>query len=165
MVRIRIFTSLLVLAKFDVQRLIVSKGSLFTAQVGQFVAKAKGNINLVYRKIALEMFSRVIMKSPTDTGRFKGNWQVAIGSIPAGTLEINDKDGTATIAKVTAETLNLKVGQTITLVNNLAYSQRLEYGWSNQAPNGMVRLTILEFNSVVADAANTYAGIGPWQPK
>jgi hypothetical protein len=131
----------------------VSNGSQFTAQIGAWVEKAQGNVDLVVRKVALDMFSRVIQKSPVDTGRFKANWQVNIGSIPAGTIVLDDKAGTATIAKVAAETLNLKAGQIIYLANNLAYAQALEYGHSKQAPNGMVRLTIAEFNAVVNKAA------------
>lgn len=141
----------------------MSKGTIFQAQIADFVAKAKGNADLVVRKIALDLFSRVVAKSPVDTGHFKGNWQVAIGSIPGGTLELNDKDGTATIAAVEAATLNLKAGDIIYLVNNLDYAKRLEYGWSKQAPNGMVRLTVVEFDGIVTNAANTYAGVGPWR--
>lgn len=127
---------------------------MFELQIARFVEKAKGNVDLVVRKVALDLFKRVIMKSPVDTGRFKGNWQVQIGSIPAGTLEIDDKAGTATIAKVTAETLNLRAGQIIYLVNNLPYARRLEYGHSKQAPGGMVRVTVAEFNAAVNRAAN-----------
>jgi hypothetical protein len=133
----------------------VSAGSLFTAQIAAFVEKANGNIDLVVRKVALEMFSRVIQKSPVDTGRFKGNWQVAIGSIPDGTLQLDDKAGTATMAKVTAVALQLEAGQVIYLVNNLPYAQALEYGHSKQAPQGMVRLTIAEFNAAVERAAQS----------
>jgi hypothetical protein len=128
--------------------------SIFALQIAKFVEKAKGNADLVVRKVALDLFSRVITKSPVDTGRFKGNWQVAIGSIPAGTVEINDKAGTATIAKVTAEALNMRAGEVIYLVNNLPYARRLEYGHSKQAPAGMVRITIEEFNAAVNKAAN-----------
>lgn len=127
--------------------------STFELDIQRFVDKAKGNVDLVVRKVALDLFRRVIMKSPVDTGRFKGNWQVAIGSVPAGTLEINDKAGTATIAKVTAATMQLEAGQIITLVNNLAYASALEYGHSKQAPNGMVRLTVAEYGAVVNRAA------------
>lgn len=126
---------------------------MFAAQIADFVAKAKGNADLVVRKVALEMFSRVITKSPVDTGRFRGNWQVAIGSIPGGTLVLDDKAGTATIARVTAVALGLKAGEVIYLVNNLAYALPLEYGHSKQAPSGMVRLTIAEFQGVVTAAA------------
>jgi hypothetical protein len=127
--------------------------STFELDIARFVAKAQGNIDLVVRKVALDLFKRVILKSPVDTGRFRGNWQVAIGSVPAGTLELNDKTGTATIAKVTATTLRMEAGQVITLVNNLAYARALEYGHSKQAPNGMVRLTVTEYGAVVNKAA------------
>lgn len=126
----------------------------FELQIQRFVDKAKGNTTLVVRKVSLDLFRRVIMKSPVDRGRFKGNWQVAIGAIPAGILEIDDKSGTATIAKATAVTLNMKAGEVIYLVNHLPYGPRLEYGWSKQAPGGMVRLTVEEYGAVVAKAAN-----------
>jgi len=41
-------------------------------------------------------------------------------------------------------------GDTIYLVNNLPYAQRLEGGWSHrQAPNGMVALSIQKFDGKV----------------
>ena len=126
----------------------------FELDIQEFVEKAKGNIDLVIRKIALDLFRRVIMKSPVDTGRFKGNWQVAIGSIPAGVLAIDDKTGTATISKMTAAVLGLKAGQVIYLVNNLEYARPLEYGHSKQAPAGVVRTTLQEFPQVVSKAAS-----------
>lgn len=134
----------------------------FELDIQRFVDKAKGNADLVVRKIALDMFKRVIIKSPVDTGRFKSNWQVAINTIPGGTLGSSGKDkaGNATydadgsLARVSAIALTSKAGDVIWLVNNVSYANRLEYGWSEQAPKGMVRLSIQEFNSVVAKAAN-----------
>lgn len=128
--------------------------SNFALDVQRFVDKAKGDIDLVVRKVALDMFRRVIMKSPVDTGRFKGNWLVAIGSIPDGTIEINDKSGAATISRVTAAALELRAGQIIYLINNLEYATALEYGHSKQAPAGMVRTTVQEFSAVVNKAAS-----------
>lgn len=128
--------------------------STFELDIARFVKKANGNIDLVVRKVALDLFKRVIMKSPVDTGRFRGNWQVAIGSVPAGTLTIDDKSGTATLAKVTAITLGLRAGEVITLANNLVYAIGLEYGHSKQAPQGMVRLTVQEYGAVVTKAAS-----------
>lgn len=126
----------------------------FELDIKRFVERAKGNVDLVIRKVALDLFKRIIMKSPVDSGRFRGNWQVAIGSIPSGTLEVNDKAGTATVAKVTAVTLGLKAGDVITLVNNLSYARALEYGHSKQAPSGMVRLAVTEYGAVVRKAAS-----------
>lgn len=150
----------------------MSNGSIFAAQVAEFVAKAKGNADLVVRKIALEMFARVIVKSPVDTGRFKSNWQVSINSVPSGTLPFatadEHRDKTArkskersahveapTIARVQQGALSVKAGEIIYLVNNLVYALALEYGHSKQAPQGMVRLTIVEFQGVVDAAAGS----------
>ena len=106
-------------------------------------------MDLAVRKIALQMFSKVIIRSPVDTGRFRANWMVGVGTIPSGTIELNNMSGTATIGAAQAKALGAKAGDTITLINNLPYAQRLEDGWSNQAPGGMVGLTVQEFQSVV----------------
>ena len=129
-------------------------GETFAFDIQRFVDKANGNLDLVVRKIALDLFKRVIVKSPVDTGRFKSNWQVAIGSIPGGTLDSTDKSGDATISRMTATTIGVKAGQIISLVNNLSYANKLEFGYSQQAPSGMVRTTVLEFGGVATKAAN-----------
>ena len=120
----------------------------FGAQVRAFTEKAEDKLALAVQKISLEMFERVILRSPVDTGRFRGNWQVGIGNVPAGTLDLNDKSGRATISKAQAAALSLEPGQSITLINNLPYSIRLENGWSQQAPAGMVGLAIQDFQEI-----------------
>lgn len=121
----------------------------FADEIAQWSDRTRAKVELAVRKIALDVFTNVILMSPVDTGRFRGNWQVAIGTMPSGTVEINDKDGTATIGKVQAETLGLEAGQTIFLINNLPYALPLEYGSSQQAPGGMVRLTAQRFQPIV----------------
>lgn len=121
----------------------------FADDIAKFETKTNGKLELAIRKIALEMFSRVILKTPVDTGRMRGNWQVAIGTAPSGTLELDDKSGQASIGKVQAAALGLKVGDIIYLANNLPYAMRLEEGYSQQAPAGMVSLTVQEFQAVV----------------
>lgn len=44
----------------------------------------------------------------------------------------------------------------IFLTNNLPYIERLERGWSKQAPTGMVALTVAEFGGIAADAAGGF---------
>lgn len=43
-------------------------------------------------------------------------------------------------------------GQTWTVYNNEPYMQRLEDGWSRQAPIGMLRITILEWPIILRNA-------------
>jgi hypothetical protein len=120
----------------------VSSGSLFTAQIGAFVEKAKAILTSSCAKSRSKCFRAWSSKAPSTPAGSRA-WQVAIGSIPAGTLNLDDKAGTATIAKVTAAALNLEAGEVIYLVNNLPYAQALEYGHSANRPrSGMVRLTM-----------------------
>ena len=53
---------------------------------------------------------------------------------------------------MTAGVHPLKLGDTAYLVNNLPYAVPLEYGHSSQAPAGMVRVTIAEFQQIVEAA-------------
>lgn len=131
----------------------MSNGSIFAAQIAEFVAKAKGNADIVVRKVALEMFSRVIQKSPVDEGRFKSSWVVSINSIPTGDPGTIDKSGAPSFMRVNAAMVGFKAGDVITMCSNLSYSRRLEYGWSKQAPSGVVRITVVEFAGIVTQAA------------
>jgi hypothetical protein len=67
-------------------------------------------------------------------------------------LEVVDPSGAGVIARVDAAVLSMKAGDTIYLVNNLAYARGLEYGRSKQAASGMVRVTVQEYGAVVAKA-------------
>lgn len=121
----------------------------FASDVSKWTAKTEAKIETAIRKIAIDVFAEVIMMSPVDTGRFRGNWQVAIGTIPNGTLEIDDKAGTATLNAAQAKAMGLKAGETIFLINNLPYARALEYGLSQQAPGGMIRLTVQRWKPIV----------------
>lgn len=87
-------------------------------------------------------------------GRFRGNWQVSFDVAKTGTLERIDPtgreskgDGAELIQGFTSE-----VGS-IWMINALPYGPRLEYeGWSSQAPSGMVRISVVEFQTFVDKA-------------
>lgn len=47
-------------------------------------------------------------------------------------------------------------GDDYVIYNDLPYAQRVENGWSSQAPAGMMRVSVLEFNSIVEEVARRY---------
>ncbi len=107
--------------------------------------KTQGKLSKASRAIALQMGDRVIKRSPVDTGRFRGNWNSSINSVDYSI----DSASAGALNPVVSK---LKIGDTFNFTNNLPYAERLEFGaWSDQAPQGMVRITIAEF-SQVADA-------------
>lgn len=85
-------------------------------------------------------------------GRFRGNWQFSIDTPADGELDTIDPSGNATVAALRAQVSGLTIGQTAYIVNNLPYAIPLEYGHSKQAPHGMVRVTLANFQRIVDEA-------------
>lgn len=83
--------------------------------------------------------------TPVDTGRARGNWQIGIGNDPTSELERKGYAGGEELQKLD----NLESEETIYISNNLSYIRRLEYGWSKQAPQGMVGVTVSHLKNKV----------------
>ena len=103
----------------------------------------------VSMKIAMEALNRVVLKSPVKSGRFRGNWTVAFGQQDLTTTTEVDPSGMKTIAKGSQIILGQKGPAIIWLSNNLPYAERLENGYSKQAPAGMVAITFTELSKIV----------------
>lgn len=140
----------------------------WSLDISVWAEAAKGRLRFVCRRVTLDIFRRVIFMSPVDTGRFRANWQCAIGNMPDGVVDVQFDNaekhrrgtkvrghaaGNISMSKATAEVMKFEPGQRIFLVNNLPYAVALEYGHSQQAPGGMVRVTIAEFQALAAAAA------------
>lgn len=85
-------------------------------------------------------------------GRFRGNWQFSIDSPATEELDRIDPSGSQAIAELMGQVQALTIGQTAFIVNNLPYAIPLEYGHSSQAPAGMVRVTLANFQRIVDEA-------------
>jgi len=83
----------------------------------------------------------VLKRSPVDTGKFKESWVAAIGA-PI------QSQGTTGAGLLPVANI-LKLGQSIFWTTSLPYNFRLEFGWSNQAPFGMVRITVANWQMIV----------------
>ena len=126
----------------------------FALDVSKFVEKAKKNPEKVMRQVSIKLFSAIIKASPVDTGRFRMNW-MASGSAPAsGITDGTDKSGNTATGNATSFVLKAADWHEFTLTNNLPYAQRLEYGWSQQAPQGFVRVNVSRFQQLITEEAN-----------
>lgn len=126
----------------------------FTMDITKFVAKSKLRVDIVVRKITLDVFSSVIKMSPVDKGVFRGNWVASFGGYSTATVNTPDLSGVGTLREVTNVVVKSKAGGVVYLVNNLPYAQRLEYGYSKRAPAGMVGVTIANYQNYVKGAIN-----------
>lgn len=101
------------------------------------------------KKIVLEALRRLAFRTPVDTGRARGNWQVTIGSPAQQALATWDKTGDEVVTRGVAAISLLPPGQVVWITNNVEYIEFLEEGSSKQAPNGMLRITVEELRSLL----------------
>lgn len=81
-------------------------------------------------------------RSPVLTGRFRASWTIALGAADTTTAPAVPKGATA--SQAAPQLPAVAFGDVVYLANALPYARRLEYGWSQQAPHGMVRITAAE---------------------
>lgn len=134
----------------------------FAEQIRRFGDGAKRKQTDVLRKVSLDIFARVIMRTPVDTGRLRGNWQATLDRPASGEIDrfdagpVNDTGAGAgaAVSDMTVVVLGAESPTMFFLSNTLPYAARIEYeGHSRvQAPQGMVRRTLVEFQGIVEDA-------------
>lgn len=88
-------------------------------------------------------------------GRFRSNWQLTTGVPAAGEIEDIESAG-ETLDRLLLAAGDLSAGEVAFIVNNLPYAIPLEYGHSSQAPGGMVRITVADFQRIVEEATRTH---------
>lgn len=110
-------------------------------------------VALFQKVIVLDLFRRVVLKSPVGNpslwanplsappgyvgGKFRANWQITVGAPAQSVIE--------SIAVPSALQIGaIPLGTTVWLVNNVPYAEKLEGGWSTQAPAGVVAVSITE---------------------
>lgn len=97
--------------------------------------------------ISLDAHRNIVLRTPVLTGRARGSWAISYGVEVAQDL----------IAKTTGEAISKGYQQILSkatqpyekvvISNNLPYAGKLENGSSEQAPNGMVAVTMVGINA------------------
>lgn len=124
--------------------------SRWSIPLDRLAAKAKADIETVARRATFQVFQSVILASPVDTGRFRANWNISYQQPDATTT--GSTTGSRGLQQA-QQALRLPVGGVVYLTNGLPYARRLEYGYSKQAPSGMVRISAMRFSQMVERAA------------
>lgn len=94
------------------------------------------------KRLALKILRNLVLESPKDTGRFVNNWLVGLGGRKVSTLQGTDPARTKSFQRGSAAIKRYKRWVAIWISNNLPYAQRLNDGWSDQAPANFVQKAI-----------------------
>jgi len=101
----------------------------------QIKAAMENKVYKVHRELvrvtAMLAYAYIIQSTPVDTGRARANWNISVNSVIYTTTD-------STSAPDTNPTLDYKEGDTYYISNNLPYIQRLNDGYSQQAPANFV---------------------------
>lgn len=82
----------------------------------------------VQRKLLLGALKRIVKRTPVDTGRARGNWQVSQGVPAASVVDITSKNGVTANAIGDSVIAGLAPFSLAFITNNLPYIRVLEYG-------------------------------------
>lgn len=114
----------------------------------EFRAFEEHQLKPIKQKIAMQALSGVTLKMPVDEGRARGNTNASINAMDTSTTEAIDPNGSATIARGQASIFGQQDPYDVIWVSNsLPYINRLENGWSKQAPGGMFAVTVAEIQT------------------
>ena len=136
----------------------------FSKSVKNFIDKTNKRLNYIFKDTCEVMSKKIAEKTPVKTGRCLGSWTPSINNIHAiyhpGYSFKNEQDRWINKAKaLRAVTFriegvcnNLQIGNVYYFTNPRDYSVKLEYGYSKQAPSGMVRITLLEWDRILKES-------------
>lgn len=139
----------------------------FAAELERFAREAKERADTVVSNIVVRVAAELDKRSPVGDasywttpppkgyigGRFRGNWQLGVGNLPAGETRRIDATGEETLSAIISTVPTEAAGEVYYLANNVPYARRIEDGWSRQAPQGIVGLTVQMFEPIVREAA------------
>uniref|UniRef100_A0AAU7VGW7 Virion structural protein n=1 Tax=Dinoroseobacter phage vB_DshS_R26L TaxID=3161158 RepID=A0AAU7VGW7_9CAUD len=115
----------------------------FAIDLRRFGEVTREQATVIFQKIVLDLDTAIVLGTPVDTGRARGNWFPTVGT-PSSQRndEAKDKSGSKAINAATALSTSLELGEVAWFTNNLPYILPLENGHSGQAPEGMVDINL-----------------------
>ncbi len=111
----------------------------FTTELKQATGSINKTIDKTWRKSVAKAFNQVVNTTPVDTGQARNSWLMGDNN--------NDDIGRQSL-NIT-ESMVPVIGSSVLLYSNLPYIERLEDGYSAQAPSGMVKTTVASWSNIV----------------
>lgn len=110
----------------------------FKKELDKEIKKQQEVQKKTFRELVLITYNSVLIASPVDKGTFRANNYIQ--AFTPNTQTDDKQTSVSTLqneAKATVNTTNIKNGTRIYITNNLPYADRLENGYSKQAPQGI----------------------------
>lgn len=129
--------------------------SRFTADVNKWIPLLDGRINRFYQNIVAECADEGVVTpgkwgpgTPIDTGFARRSWRFGISAPKDGPAMPTKKGDIGSGQLDLSNITQLTFAQLCYLTSNCEYMPSLEFGHSQQAPQGMVRTTLAQAQSI-----------------
>ena len=97
----------------------------------------------IFRGSIIQLSTMIVNNTPVDEGALKASFIFSIGSPSSEVRESGDS-----IESIKISLNDFKIGQTGYMTNAQEHAIPNEFGWSAQAPNGMVRKNVAKWASI-----------------
>jgi hypothetical protein len=121
---------------------MILNGRTFISSLNKAKVQMEGEVTKIIRKVALSVDQAVVLATPVDKGRARGNWIVSRGSPEKSETGKLDKSGAGALSQGRSVIGGAQFGEIIWISNNVPYIGRLNEGSSKQAPSGFVEKAI-----------------------
>jgi len=143
----------------------------FSTQIADFVRSSTLNAGIVVKETVKALGDELIDRSPVGDpanwkstssppksyvpGHFIANWQHGYQTMNASVRPISDETGQVSAGQIRSSVSSVGKPEGVHyLYNNVPYAMVLENGWSDQAPQGMVALTVIGAKATVERIAS-----------
>lgn len=106
----------------------------------RFRERNRRRIKFFMRMATIELYRRLMVVSPVDTGNFRWNWWCQVNGITTR-YETHENRGIDLNRPITIFS-DFELNDSLYICNSTPYAKRLNEGWSKQAPARFVEITV-----------------------
>jgi len=122
-----------------------------------------GSVEKVIRKACIDLYRRIATRTPVETGRARASWSLTTADTDevAEDKKYSEQELVGIInSKSAGFSAEISDG-VVWITNNLDYIEYLENGSSSLAPNGMVAVSLADFENHFNSALKGLEGLVP----
>jgi len=127
--------------------------NLFINALDEYEKRIKDELDAITTATAKVWFTNLVRRTPKDTGFARMNWHFTINDLPPSNVIYSPKTRSTYADAQIPSFRNVNYGDVIYFFNNVEYIDKLENGWSDQAPHGMLAISMHEakthFNNAI----------------
>lgn len=117
-------------------------------QLAKITAAGLEKQDKVVKSTLFDLSNEIVISSPVDEGIFINNW-IGAYQLDISTTNQKGKTGAAALGRIKRVIGGLPDGGSFWMTNSLPYADRLENGWSQQAPSGMIKTAVSHLDAIV----------------